>query len=410
LPGAANYTGQWQANADALVRAPLGVLWYDDDVGFFKRAPQPLFVDGVMRSYDKQWLGYPQGDRPPYRLSGAVYMDAYTGRALAAAEIERVAASFPDFDPTQKQPSQYRPPTQRDPWAPQPPVAGERVSPLTGQLEPRAIPKSYGCDGGLDYGYLYTVRSGTAAFYDKRLESGTINISGPRSGCTNSIVPACGLLNLPYYYKGCTCSYPLPTSVALVSMPAEFEQWSSWGQAGPEPVRGIQRVGVNLGAPGDRMTETGTLWLDYPSVGGLSPVLAVSTEPEAPRWFYQHSLFVRGGQGWPWVVASGAEGLSRLKLDGLQPGRYLLRLYFAEPAELQPGQRVFDVSLPGRRLLERFDVAGAAGGPLRGVVREFDDVESGGSLELQLDPQTGRTILSGIELIPHGLAQRAATP
>ena len=57
------------------------------------------------------------------------------------------------------------------------------------------------------------MRSGTAAFYDKRLESGTIHISGPRSGCTNSIVPANGVLNVPYFYEGCTCSYPLPMAL-----------------------------------------------------------------------------------------------------------------------------------------------------------------------------------------------------
>ena len=39
---------------------------------------------------------------------------------------------------------------------------------------------------------------------------------------------------------------------------------------------GIQRIGLNLGAPGDRMTEAGTLWLDYPVVGGPSPSSATS--------------------------------------------------------------------------------------------------------------------------------------
>ena len=58
-----------------------------------------------------------------------------------------------------------------------------------------------------------------ATYYDKVLESGTIHISGPRSGCTNSIIPANGLLNLPYFYEGCTCSYPLPVALALIKLP-----------------------------------------------------------------------------------------------------------------------------------------------------------------------------------------------
>ena len=53
LPGSTNYTGGWGESPDALVRAPLGVLWFDDTLGHFKRSPQPSFVDGVMISADK---------------------------------------------------------------------------------------------------------------------------------------------------------------------------------------------------------------------------------------------------------------------------------------------------------------------------------------------------------------------
>ena len=88
---------------------------------------------------------------------------------------------------------------------------GQMTNPVTGVVEARRYVKSYGCDGGNDYGHLITMRSATPAFYDKRIESGTINISGPRSGCTNSIIPANGVLNMPYFYAGCSCSYPLPT-------------------------------------------------------------------------------------------------------------------------------------------------------------------------------------------------------
>jgi hypothetical protein len=427
LAGATNYTVWFQASPDERVRAPLGVLWYADDAGFFKRSPPPVFADGLMRAYDQLWMGYPDGDRPPYKLAAPTYQDVYTGRVLAEAEVAQAAALFPPFNAARKQPNQYRPATQRDPWKPEPPVAGQRTNPLTGQSEPRRIPKSYGCDGGFDYGGLYTMRSGTAAFYDKRLESGTISISGPRSGCTNSIVPACGLLNLPYFYKGCTCSYPLPTSAALVSMPATYEQWSSWGAADAEPVGAIQRVGINFGAPGDRMTEAGTLWLDYPSVGGPSPAVGVAVEPASPQYFYQHSLFVRGGCGWPWVAASGVEGLTRATIRGLKPGRYVVRLYFAEPGQRdsrarvfdvslqgQPGrpvgwvsdptpERVFDVSLQGQSVLPQWDIVRAAGGALRVVVKQFDDVASDGALEVRFTPRAGQTLINGIEVVAHGL-------
>ena len=399
LPGASNYTEPWQSSLDDLVKAPLGVLWFNDSVGFFKRSPPPMFVDGVMRAYDKLWRGYPDGDRPPYKLSEAAYLDVYTGRVLADGEIPAADARFPAFDASAKQPSQYRPPTQLDAWNPAAPVAGQRLDPLTGQSQPRAFPKSYGCDGGFDYGWLYTMRSGTAAFYDKRSESGTIHLSGPRSGCTNSIVPACGLLNVPYYYIGCTCSYPLPSSLSLVAMPATHEQWSVWGQQDDQPITGIRRLGINLGAPGDRMTAAGTLWLDYPSVGGPSPVVSIRTEPAEPSLFYRHSLFLEGGHGWPWVGASGAEGLSRLTIEGIEPGRYTVRLTFAEPSPCEAGERVFDVRLQDRVVLEGIDVVQVAEGPMRVVTRQFDDIDLQGTLDLHFDSRRGKTLLSGLELI-----------
>jgi outer membrane protein assembly factor BamB len=399
LPGAANYTKPFQPSLDEQVRAPLGVLWYNDFVGFFKRSPPPMFVDGVMRAYDKLWLGYPDGDRPPYKLGEAAYVDAYTGRVLAADEIPAADARFPNFDPSARQPEQYRPPTQTNVWSPPQPSAGERTDPLTGKPQAREFPKSYGCDGGFDYGWLYTMRSGTAAFYDKRLESGTIHISGPRSGCTNSVVPACGLLNAPYYFTGCTCSYPLPSSVTLVHLPATHEQWSTWGQQDDQPVTGIRRLGINLGAPGDRMSPAGTLWLDYPSIGGPSPVIAIRTEPAEPEWFYRHSLFLEGGNGWPWVAASGAEGLSRLTIDGIAPGRYTVRMTFAEPGPCQPGERIFEVRLQDRAVLDNLDVCRTAGGPRRAITRQFDDVAVAGTLDLVLAARRGKPMLSGLELI-----------
>ena len=203
------------------------------------------------------------------------------------------------------------------------------MNPLTGEREARAFPKSYGCDGGVDYGFIYSMRSGTPAFYDKRTESGTVNVSGPRSGCTNSIIPANGILNLPYFYEGCTCAYPLPLALALVSKNAKFEQWASWGRVPAAQLKGkIRRLGLNFGAPGDRMTEEGTLWLDMPNLGGPSPEVQIATVPplEALTFSYQHSLFLAAGKGWPWVAASSCTGLREVTVHGMQKGRYQLRL------------------------------------------------------------------------------------
>ncbi|MCI0635475.1 MAG: malectin, partial [Actinobacteria bacterium] len=408
LPGATDYLGGWRESPDERVRAPVGVLWFDDTLGHFKRSPQPVFVGGLMISHPKDWRS---GEKPPYRLTPAIYSDVYTGRVLSPGEATAVAGTLPREDLSQTQPNQYRPPTQKDDWNPEPPRPGRRINPLTGLAEARAFPKSYGCDGGVDYGYIYTMRSGTPAYYDKRSESGTIHISGPRSGCTNSLIPANGLLNVPYFYEGCTCSYPLPVGLALAPMPPEHEQWASWGPGDEAPGGSggstpIQRVGINFGAPGDRVAG-GTLWLDVPSVGGPSPEIRVETEPASPELFYRHSLWIEGGQGWPWVAASGARGLSGVRLEGLTPGRFTVRLVFCEPDQARPGDRVFDVSIQGQRVLDGFDIAREAGGRMRSVVREFRNIESDGSLAVALSARSGAPVLCGIEIVAGGLPMAA---
>jgi hypothetical protein len=394
LEGSTNYLADWSASDDPLVRAPLGVLWFDDALSNFKRSPQPKVVEGVMITSDKDWLDAThRKGKVDYRLQAPIFSDIYTGRVLDEYEAPQLRRRYGTVDQESIQPSQYRPPTQTDDWKPGAPQPGTRINPLTGEEEPRVFPKSYGCDGGFDYGGIYTFRSGTAAFYDKRVESGTVHISGPRSGCTNSIVPAGGILNVPYYFEGCTCSYPLPTALALYSQPETFEQWATWGPLAAAELHGkIQRLGVNLGAPGDRKTEDGTLWLDHPSVGGPSPELEITTVPAELETFYRHSLWMQGGEGWPWVAASGVKGLQSLTLAGLKNGRYTVRLTFAAPAA---GEHRFDVTLQGQPALR-----GVQPKLMLAETRTVSQVQvEAGNLTLTLNANRGTTLLNGVELI-----------
>ncbi|NLX95940.1 MAG: PQQ-binding-like beta-propeller repeat protein [Rhodopirellula sp.] len=568
LPGAKDYAGQ--ENFDERIAAPLGLLWFGDTFHhhklFYKTfqheagrgLPQEITVqDGVMRYAITE---SPYGPNPPgigyhdylrqlerektYRQS---YTDVYTGRLLSPREV--AAINFPETPPA-------GPPQPRPPASPSP-----RKNPLTGIVEGRTMLKTYGCDRDpVDYGRTITYRSGTAAFYDKRLESGTINIGGVRSGCRNSIVPAGGVLSLPSWTGNCTCNYPLHTSLALVSMPPDVEQWSAWGDVAEESP--LLRAGINFGAPGDRVSREGTLWLDWPSVGGPSPSIPVQVEPSDAKPFYRHSLWMEGGEGPPWIAGSGIVGVrtiniepvvrrseppspavsirwhgavrpafgetytfwlqsdcgarlwigDRLLLDnskslrrgetaeisgtvelkqgepcalvlehfqtpagpspaGLRlswsspslkkavipsaafftadgaPGGltgvyydhpdfsgpavlrtdatidfrwdrgrpealnrpeeiappqrpFTVRLYFAEPEDLAPGRRVFSVSLQGKMVLDRLDVAGEAGGPRRCLVRQFENIAIERSLRIEFAAATSQPpLISGIEMI-----------
>lgn len=315
-PGAANYTGS--PNHDEQAKGPFGLLWFGDTFHRHKLFYRTFYhetgrglptniqvVDGVMKyevteepyGPNPKGMGYHEYLRflEANRRYLPAYVDVYTGRVLSRAEVEE--GRFPPVPATD--------PDRPDaPWT----MPLPRRNPLTGIVEGRAFLKTYGCDRTpVDYGHLVTMRSGTAAYYDKRLESGTVNVSGTRSGCRNSIVPACGVLSLPSWTGNCTCNYPVFTSLALAPMPDSFEQWSAWGGVAVEAP--IERAGINFGAPGDRVDGGGTLWLDFPSVGGPSPEIPIRVTPEEPTWYYRHALWMEEGGPRPWVTASGVKGM-----------------------------------------------------------------------------------------------------
>jgi hypothetical protein len=399
LPGSSQYEGDFSSSNDALVRFPLGVLWFDDSLAHFKRSPQPVFDRGTMISRPKNWdvPRHEGNNKIDYPLLAPVLSDIYTGRILEESERQGLRMRLEPSSPESLEPSQYRLPGQAFSTKPGPVLVGQRINPLTGESEPRAIPKTYGCDGGVDYGNLFTLRSGTAAYYDKTVESGTVFLSGPRSGCTNSLIPTGGLLNVPYYYDGCTCSYPLPSAMSLVAMPESHEQWSSWGESEIEPGK-IQRIGINFGAPGDRMTRDGTLWLDYPSIGGPSPKVNIEVTP-GTRFRYQHSMWMRTPGAAPWVHASVAENLERCVIKDLKPGKYVVRLYFLEPELTGSNPRLQDIRLQGEIVAEKFNVMTESGGVMKGTVKEFSNIEVMNEMRLELSALQGNTVISGVELI-----------
>lgn len=190
-----------------------------------------------------------------------------------------------------------------------------------------------------------------------------------------------------------------------MSMTQSFEQWTAGGK---RPVEPIVRISLNLGSPGDRMTHQGTLFLDVPSIGGPSPEIALArnhgeTEPNTPDMFYHHCLFTQGGRGWPWVCASAAEGITSLRLSGIKPGSFTVRLYFIEPHQTTKGCRRSDVTLQGNTVLKDLDVFAEAGGTMKCAVREFSKVTLSNTCEVKLTSRSGRTLLSGIELVSTGL-------
>jgi len=281
-----------------------------------------------------------------------------------------------------------------------------REHPLSGEPVEWTWSRNYGCNTPMASEHLLTFRSGAAGYFDMCNDGGTGNFGGFRSSCSNNLIVAGGLLTAPDYTRTCVCSYQNQTSLALVPM-ADVETWTSFGAQSPKlPLR---RLGLNLAAPGDRKADDGTLWLEYPSVGGSSPSVEVTIEPKEPEWFRRHSSQVNGA-GLNWVAASGAKGLTavRIKLGdkGSTPRRYNVRLHFMEPDDIGVGQRVFDVSLQGKTALPSLDVVQEAGGRNRSLLKTIAGLEVTDELVIELSPGSAAkipaSVLSGIEILAEG--------
>ena len=84
---------------------------------------------------------------------------------------------------------------------------------------------------------------------------------------------------------------------------------------------------------------------------------------------------------------------------------YTVRLHFAEPDNVVPKQRVFDVKLQDTVVLKDFDIIKEAGGRNTAVVKAFNGITADKTMELQFIPKAGKLteetvpILSGIEVV-----------
>jgi hypothetical protein len=80
---------------------------------------------------------------------------------------------------------------------------------------------------------------------------------------------------------------------------------------------------------------------------------------------------------------------------------YTIRLHFAETFWSSSGQRVFNVSLNGNRVLSNFDIVGATGAKDRAIVKAFTaSADSSGQITVQFSSVVDYAKVSGIEILP----------
>ncbi len=216
-----------------------------------------------------------------------------------------------------------------------------RLDPLTGKKAEWTYVSTKGCNYPVACENLITFRSSAAAFYDLSGDGGTGHFGGFKSGCTSNLIAAGGVLNAPDYTRTCRCSFQNQTSLAMIHMPG-IEIWTHNDFA--YDGRRVKRVGINFGAPGDRRADDGTLWMEYPSVGGPSPNIGVEVDGSAD-YFRHHASRIKGEQSW--VSASGIEGAQKITLHLMpkQDGLPRIRLAIADDADDAEEASNGDVSL-----------------------------------------------------------------
>lgn len=73
--------------------------------------------------------------------------------------------------------------------------------------------------------YFFILRRRCATYADLK-QGAEHSLRNVRSGCSNSLVAAGGLLNVPCYAVGCVCNYPLQTSFSMFHLP-ESADWEA---------------------------------------------------------------------------------------------------------------------------------------------------------------------------------------
>ena len=276
-----------------------------------------------------------------------------------------------------------------------------RNHPISGQeVEWEFLRPGHCCSITSASAHALLYRSYNAAIYDLTADNGISMFGAIRPGCWLNMIAAGGLMLMPEASSGCTCSYPLRCSIALVSKPKITDNWTVFVTHGP--MTPVARFAINFGAPGDMKANDGTLWFAYPRPRAISGIgygeYGVKfnlKEKFASKMGFFGSDY-RGakiaGSDKPWLFTSGTRGMLRCELplidDSSQPpATYTLRLGFAAPAGDRPGQRVFDVIAQGRTILADFDIIAQTGAADTALTKEIKGIKVDNFLVLEFAPK-----------------------
>ena len=305
-----------------------------------------------------------------------------------------------------------------------------RPNPVTGDPEPWIYGRSTKCSYATACADMVLFRNAMTTYFDLTRDEGQSNMGAFRPSCFINVLPVGGIVLAPNTFAGCQCNTLMRTSMAL----QPIEQRDRWAVfCGKEPEEGVVRhLRLNLGALGDRRDQQGDLWFAMPRPPGyfsahrsdtktlrLDHVVTLNGLKSRFHFQYDMAAALEDEKGisryrlnadtaeihateLPWVAGSGCHGPIALDVNvrNMPPDtKYRVRLHFAELQPKKPGDRVFGVMLGSQTVLSDFDVVRAAEGTHAAVLREFTVRAEGGTIRMELTPNTGQPILSGIEVL-----------
>ena len=143
-------------------------------------------------------------------------------------------------------------------------------------------------------------------------------------------------------------------------------------------------------SPGDRVADNGTLWLEYPIVGGPSPDIPINFASATPEFYCHHSSRIKAGD-MKWITASGAENFSNasIKLTNSEELSYYSSGSILLKLKILNRETGFLILLSqGEEVLKNFDILKEAGSPYHSIGKEFKGIKVNGDLHINLIPHS----------------------
>ncbi len=277
-----------------------------------------------------------------------------------------------------------------------------RTHPITDQPSPwEFLRPGHCCSIASASAHTMFYRSSWTAIYDLDGDKGVRLFGGIRPGCWLNMISAGGIMVMPDSSSGCTCSYPIRCSLAMIHKPHRRAQdWTVFITHGP--MMPVRRLGINFGAPADWRDDNGDLWLGYPRPNAISDIgygryglnLNLHTEISAGQGYA-----TRPAESLPdnearqmALFRDDCRGLLNCEVPliddmaGQMPAHYTVRLGFCAPIGDMPGSRVFDVYLQDQLVVTQLDVLATAGGPNKPLFKEIKNVPVQNSLRVRMAP------------------------